>query len=305
MAQPNQPILMNQAQLQALVAALAPGGQNDGGRRKLTIFSSALPTDWRTWRRNFETISVINNWDDERSRREAAAAMEGTAALSVQDIDHEAAADIATLLDLYQSRFIPEAAGKLARAEFNAAGQKPTETIIQWHTRLRELFCRAYPNREIDDDEAAIDQFVNNLLDTSIQSFVLDQAPDTYAEALNVAQGKLANQLIMKKNGESKTLHQMGEPSSQSSLNQMGRPFVPGAGRSSVKCWYCEKEGHMQNACEDFKKGLAYFSNYFKEKEKNSGQGKRGRGGKGKKAPKNPTTNAIPEANLLDTEPGN
>lgn len=305
-----QPIILNQNQLQDLIAALAPGGGGgDGGRRKLTIFSSGTPTEWRIWRRNFQTIAVINQWDDERCKREAAAAMEGTAALAIQDIDHEVVQDIEALLDAYQARFIPEAAGKLARAEFNSAGQKTTETIIQWHTRLRELFCRAYPNREIDDDEAAIDQFVNHLLDTSIQSFVLDQGPDTYAAALNLAQSKLANQLILKKSGETRgTLNQIGNEPPQ--LNAMGEPYR----RQGVTCWYCQKVGHVQSDCENFKKGLTYFTKYFKDKNEKSNngnrnwKGKKGKGGKGSKESKdhNPSVNAVTEAvNLIDINQGN
>lgn len=311
-----QPIIMNADQLQNLINAVAPGGGDGGGRRKLTIFSSGTPTEWRTWRRNFQTIATINQWDDERCRREAAAAMEGNAALAIQDIDHEATADIETLLNEYQARFIPEAAGKLARAEFNAANQKPTETIIQWHTRLRELFCRAYPNREIDDDEAAIDQFVNHLLDTSIQSFVLDQGPITYADALNMAQSKLANQLILKKSGENRgNINQMGE----GQINQISRfgTRTTGPKSGSVKCWYCQQEGHIQTDCELFQKGLTYFTKYFKDKnEKQAGNGnsrnKRGRsGGKNKGGGQrsgSQTVNAITETtetNLIDIDSGN
>ena len=37
-------------------------------------------------------------------------------------------------------RFIPEAAGSYARADFKNSKQEPNESVLQWHSRLRDVF---------------------------------------------------------------------------------------------------------------------------------------------------------------------
>lgn len=294
------PVILNQDQLNQLIAAVAPGqmagAAADQGRRKLTIFSSAVPTEWRTWRRNFSTIAIINGWNDIRQRREAASAMEGSAALAVQDIDHETANDIEELLDGYQSRFIPEAASKMARSEFNTSFQKPNETLIQWHTRLRELFCRSFPHTDIEDNPIAIDQFVNFLLDASIQMYVLDNNPGTFSEALNLAQNKRSNQMIMKKTSTERGLNQMSY-NGEEEINAMGRPWNNrsqgnrgGRGRNQRgndrKCWYCGKPGHVKRDCthwqaEQQQNNTQTFSQTSVTGGNGGGNGNHQRGGRG------------------------
>lgn len=273
MAQNFQAVVLNQDQLDQLIAAAAGGAAApDGGRKRLTVFASGEPTEWRTWRRNFETISIINGWNDIRQRREAAAAMEGAAALAIQDIDHENEPNIDHQLNEYENRFIPQAAGRLARAEFYESSQKATETIIQWHTRLRELFSRAYPARNVANDEQIIDQFVNNLLDSNIQSHVLDAAPNTYAAALDAAQSKMANQLILTKT-TGKGMHNVTKNIERTGIHY-AQPTKDR--RNDVKCWYCRREGHPRHECKDFIEGKTYFTAYFKNQQnRNSGKAQR------------------------------
>jgi len=251
-----------QAAAQAVPAAL-PGAVG-GGRRKLTIFSSGNPTDWKIWRRNFVQTALINGWQDQRQRREAVANIEGIAATSVSDIEPDNYADIQLLLEALEARFLPAAQTQTAKTEFNLSKQKPGETVIQWHARLRELFIRAYPARNPINDDQLIDKFVSGLYDRDVMSFILDRDPNTYAAALEHAQRRTSALLVLARNkgGTNGTttnpIAHLGqedyEDNSYGELNAIGRN----------QCWYCRKAGHLRDDCQEFIKGRAYFAKYFK-----------------------------------------
>jgi hypothetical protein len=100
---------MNDAQLQQLIGVIRQGG---GGGHKTSKFSSAEGTEWRIWRRNFVQTLLINGWNNKRCQREAAAALESTAAEFTSDIPgFVAGRDIQVLLNLYETRFLPAAGG--------------------------------------------------------------------------------------------------------------------------------------------------------------------------------------------------
>lgn len=252
------PVQMNDAQFQQLlhqVGALAAPQAPGASGIKLAGFSSGEPSEWRTWRANFLTLATIHNWNDVRQRREASAAMSGVAARSVRDLTVAAHATIVALLDAFEARFIPVAAGRLARAEFISARQATSETILQWHSRIRELFQRAYPARPVEADEQLIDQFVNNLQDTFIKSYVLDQAPNTFTAALNNAQSKQANQFIL------------GKPATNGSAGL--HAFGATNNSKQKECWHCGKSGHVRTECDAWKKEKEKWVKYLDYEKKN------------------------------------
>lgn len=321
MANENQFIALNQDQWNDLIGqfgnlaanvnnpAPAAAAAAAGGRKKLSTFSSGLPADWRVWRRNFRTIAEINGWDDLRQRREAYAAMEGDAARAVSDIQIAAQNQtIDQLLTSYEGRFVPEADGDLARADFLAARQRADETIIVWHTRLRELYMRAFPNQNPNASMQLRNHFAYHLLDPVIKMYVMDQRPATYADCLEVAQNKHANQLIFAATTGAKGMNALINaldplvasavipPESSGGVQAMGnrgfsrgkrtnfRSGGRGRGGSGGKttCWYCRKDGHVRDDCFEFKKQRDYFQKYLTNQSKFNGAGpssSRGRGG--------------------------
>jgi hypothetical protein len=76
------------------------------------------------------------------------AAMEGTAAEFTYDIlPYVAGRAIKDMLNLYESRFLPAAAGQLAAAQFQTAAQMDGEQIALWHIRLRSIFKTRFSRR--------------------------------------------------------------------------------------------------------------------------------------------------------------
>lgn len=225
------------------------------------------PQQWRIWRRNFEQIAAIKHWQDERQRREIASSMEGDAALAVMDIPVDVQnATGQDLLIQYEERFVPAAAGQLARSEFKAAKQKPGETILAWHTRLRELFLRATPNGNANNDQALIDTFTQNLVDPAIMMYVLDANPATYAAALQAAQNKQATLLVM------------GKQVTSGALNQLGADGIHALHRDGKTCWFCNQPGHQRHECTLREKLMRKLQEEGWQKPSGTTQKGRGRG---------------------------
>jgi hypothetical protein len=152
--------IMDNAQLQQLLQVIRVGG----GGHKTSKFSSAEGTEWRIWRRNFEQTLQINTWPNERCQREAAAAMESTAAEFTSNIPpFVPGRAIQDMLNLYKTRFLPAATGQLAAAQFQRAAQMDGEQIAVWHARLRTIFERTFPGENIQNSRLLINKFVLKL----------------------------------------------------------------------------------------------------------------------------------------------
>jgi hypothetical protein len=161
-------------------------------------FSSAEGTEWRIWRRNFEQTIQINGWAKERCQREAAAEMESTASEFTSDIPaHVAGRPVADMLNLYESRFLPAAAGQLAAAQFQTAAQMDGEQIAVWHGRLRTIFERAFPGENIQGSRLLINKFVLILADSNIRQWTHRANPATYNAAMTAASNEAASQSIL------------------------------------------------------------------------------------------------------------
>ena len=230
---------MDAAQLRQLIEALPGGG---GGRKKLRNFEGSATaghagSEWVTWRSHFTTVQQINEWDDLMSRRQLKAAMIGDAARTVADINVEAAnATIAGVLTLYEDRFLTAAGGQIARVQFHALRQLPAETVLQFHSRGRELFSRAYPDRAnaLNNDALLIQTFALGLVDVEVSRYVLDRAPATYVQALEMALGKHSTEEALRAHGR---------------ITKGGLHSLQTA--TSVICWTCGRRGHVQKDCTE------------------------------------------------------
>ncbi len=250
---------MDANQLQLVLAAARPRPIG----KKLTLFSSGDGVEWRTWRKQYNHAVAINGWDNARQLHEIAGSMDGSAALSVDDID-PAVNNMtpAQLLDAYELRFLPEAAGQLARTEFKGARQNVGETILQWHSRVRGLFTRAYPQGNVHDDRHLIETFYEGLVDAPVRRYVFDAHPATFAAALTVAQNKSATEAFMAK----------------------GNAPPPINALDNGVCWHCEQAGHQKRDCRIYakiKKELSRNGGYGGGKPRGDGQSKPRGGGAG------------------------
>lgn len=232
-------------------------------------------------------IAAINEWDEDRQKRELASSMEGLAARMVADIvvmepplpAGAAAAAVAAraarelartpdaILDLYEAKFLPAAESELAVAAFEVASQSSDESVLQWHSRLRELHGRAYPGEAVDN-RALINRFTLGLRDTQIREWTWDRRPQTYAAALLHANNKTASKAIL--SGAAAKAAKGGEINAISRPKGRGRDASGGGGKGPGNCFFCEKPGHFEKECRAKKQWLAE-----QEKKKKKGQKKR------------------------------
>jgi hypothetical protein len=264
MAVPPVPLAMTAAQFQTLLTAVAPRAQG----RKTTSFASGDPVEWKTWRSGFEVIANINAWGPARAKQEIRAALEGNAARIIGDINFNAPADAAALLDIYEARFLPAAAGRMARAEFTKITQSADETLLQWHSRCREHFIRAFPNEGPEASQRLRDQFVVGITDEIVSTHVYDVDPNTYALALESAQKKSASRLI----------YGNRSGAAGGGLHGMERDEKRGA------CHFCGDLSHFQRDCKLWTKAKGILLDG--QGQRGGGRGRsgqrRGRGGRGR-----------------------
>ena len=223
---------MDAAQLEAILQGL----RANGGSHKISKFSSAEGGEWRTWRTNFEQAVHINGWGPERTQREAKAAMEGTAAEFVSDIPAIVAGrNLDGMLNAFEARFLPAAAGQLAAAQFQTAEQLPGEQIATWHSRLRTIFERAYPGQDVQGSQQLITKFTLKLSDPDIRTWTHRANPATFDAAMIAASNEAASKTIL--------AHEAGDRKSIGSIASI-RPNNPtGAG-----CFGCNGN-HLVRDC--------------------------------------------------------
>lgn len=241
--------------------------------KKLEKLEETTGSSWQSFRQHFVTTALINGWEDQRQRRELKAAMHGEASRLTSDIDIDVPGrNIAATLDLYESRFLPAAGAQAARVEFHAALQRPDENVVQYHGRVRELFSRAYPGEVAQDSVLCIQTYALGLADMEVSRYVLDQNPDTYSRASELAQVKGATEAALRARGRSKgatggSINQLGDES-VNWLNNGGRGGDK-KNKETRKCWICGTVGHIKEDCPKKK-------NDKKKSNKKNNKGARG-----------------------------
>ncbi len=302
---------MNQQQLQDLIDAMGNAMAANRGVKRPPPFKDPDALSWATWRSQFEAMVGLNHWLDPRARQELKVAMEGTAARIVQDIPHDAGVippppvpgqppvpahpEYTHLLDLFEARFVTVADTDASKAEFKQATQKRGETVLAWHSRIRELFGRAYPAvapAAVETNEPLIDRFILGLTSPAVKEYVLDHRPNTFAAALTHANTKIATQKTMQGDQPSKG---RGEPGPQvSAVGADGGTTGPPRKGGKIKCFHCNQQGHIRPECPLWKKSLKEVPEFLKAQEE----------AKKKRARKNPQPKRIPRpsVNLLQEE---
>ena len=229
--------MLGAGQFQQLMAAAAAGAAAGRGKR-LTVFSSTDATEWTAWKETFQKTVLLNNWQDDMARNQLAAALEGSARRIVSDIPtDQPGLTCAQLLQAYDRRFLPEAQTRFAVITFENAKQEETETELEWHTRLRELFVRAYPGDNMETSAILINHFIRHLKNPRILDHCYMVNPATYNAALTEATNKAAANAMINYMGGGK----MTGTGGAFNLNAINRTLEG--------CWTCGSDDHFQRTC--------------------------------------------------------
>jgi hypothetical protein len=231
---------------------------------KIPILTSKEPQHWLLWRRLAERACRTNKYNDERAISEIMCSISGDAQSA---IDHLPAENVSLqeYLDSIQRLLVHDSNSDLARAEFHQAKQDSSESLLQWHSRLRGLWRHAFPymwgsmnfNREL------IDRFCHHLNDAELSKLVSLSRPRTYDEASQSAQSCLASLLINRQNFGTRAAQPriMTITSTSSSNGANGMTFKKSSNDNSVvvgssksSCSYCGFDNHNFEQCLNFKR---------------------------------------------------
>lgn len=235
------------AAAQALVVAPAAGPAPMANNPRfaaasLPILKEATGDAWLSFRRKFRVCCQINGWDDQRQRLQVLLAMDGDALARVQDLEPipdplPVPWSVELFLDQLEARFVHASDSVAARVAYRQACQKREEGVGQWHSRLRALHVRAWRNRaDRDQDCDLIHQYGWGLRVAAVKRRVIEENPNTYTRALELAFQAESAQLILDNGSHSGGAH---------SINEMGG----GAGATGKQCWSCGERGHLRRDC--------------------------------------------------------
>ena len=188
--------VLNQEQFRGLLTALRRPNKE---KVRLGEFSSTSASEWRYSRARILEAKSLNGWTDQEAKQHLKIALTGEAAGYTQDIligddptddDADDPKTFQTYIAEVGLRFISHASSRLAVSEYRKRQQKPTETINTFHGGLRELFDVAEPTKDPATDTDLIRHFSEGLVDEQVATYVLENDPQTYQEALTLAQHK-------------------------------------------------------------------------------------------------------------------
>ena len=241
-------------------AALAVGGAAgpagaDRASRKPPTFESGDAIEWMTFIRAFTFTVMINNWNENRAKRELAAAMKGKAArvTSAIEVENPVGGPVITyevVKDAYAALFIPPAASDIAVSQFEACRQWADEDLMAWHARCRDLFTRAYPGLETNPSRQLISRYCQGLATHEVKDYVFTHRPATYTDALQYSQNRVASLSCMVNLGPAPT-----EAESQAGRSHGPKISAIGTGpKREQNCWHCKQLGHIQRSCPTLQK---------------------------------------------------
>ncbi len=275
----------------------APAAQAPSGVRKILLFEeTGDATAWATWITRFETVANIAGWNAARMKAELKAGMSRAAALVTRDKDIQDPRTFNQVKADYQDRFITPADSDQARAEFSLAQQGAEESLLEFHSRLRELFTRAYPAAMGNIDGAPMEQilrdrFISGLLHPAIKEYTWDKRPANYIECLAVVQRKQATLQLHSpspQGSSNQTNRSSNDPRSQSSVHTASASTFGNGSNAGTNftCHFCKTTGHMLRQCplldqaRSIIEGTGGGSPSSGRLRRGFGQG-RGRGGRG------------------------
>ena len=153
---------------------------------------------WSDWIFRFEAAANQHHLSDQEKKEAMVACMKNRASTLTLHIDYGMNPQtgqpysFSDIKKAYASRFITPGESALSRADFAIAKQRETEGEIDFHSRLRYLFSRAYPDREPETNTDLITRFIQGLKNKLFAHYVQDGLPNSYAVALERCLNKKA-----------------------------------------------------------------------------------------------------------------
>ena len=220
------------------------------------------PIKWVTFSKQFRRVSALNQWSAARAKLLLHTCMQDAATRAVEHIEFTDTLTLDEALELFATIFVNPASTQLYKTKFKDASRNPGEELILWHTSIREMFMRAYPNiGNQEDNEDLKERFVLGLRNRQLSHTLLsaENYPSlTFTQLLTRAQNLQGSILQCQKiYSDVSALHQ----NQSSHVASLGTGVSPSSSRprrnTGVTCFHCDRPGHVINECRSFEKARA------------------------------------------------
>jgi hypothetical protein len=223
-------VVIGNAALAQLLAACQPQPHATGailperaGSTRLKAFSSRDSVEWMSWKTHYLEACEINAWPNIHLVREARAAMSEKAARHTADVVPVYIADLAAILPVLEGSHCEVPGEVHAGCRRSVLPRRVQHCKADFVGRcLRNLYNRAYPGKEVDNNLPLIKKFVTQLINKEVGKFVFEREPQTFAGA----QTKTATDMTFKSASRA-SIHAFANPS-ENGINYSGRG--PGGG---------------------------------------------------------------------------
>ncbi len=248
-------------------AAMTP----HSGMQKPELYDGSS-MEWGDYLELFESVADWNNWMEREKAMQLRMSLRGPALKVLRTLPLQTKGNYERLCEAMQSAFDPPERVLVHKAAFKAWTRHSKETPSEFANVLHTLAGKAYPLKQLAElDEVLLDQFVEGLDDTRLQEHILLSHPRTLGEAVRTATefesirnarakwaGKPQVAAVRVKEGsagESAAAAEMGQLEAKlqkltqlmESLETSVAPTpVQPKGRKGIKCFYCNKKGHVQ-----------------------------------------------------------
>jgi len=220
-----------------------------------TFFLGREQDDWTSFRRQFENINQFYGYEQQQGKIALFTCMKGQAAVAVADINHlDMALAVNDVLQMYELKFLPPAASKMARVRFNQARQEGKEDLLSYHGRMRALWMRAYPGPN-QPEAMLIERFIRGIQRQVIRTAVDRANPADYDAALAAAQHEKS---VQDQEQYHTTGHMPGLKTNLGAdamdigaltLEEQEKPGDINAVTPQTQCYNCKGYGHIQSKC--------------------------------------------------------
>lgn len=141
---------------------------------KLPPFKNAKKESWEAWFNRFSDVAISNKWNDQRKLKRLLPKLQGEAGEFVYgELERSVRANYKMLVRELHYRFRRVETPKSFELKLRNRFQKPGESVSEYASDLKRLYCKAFPNRDSNTRrEDLLRKFLEGLNDDDVKFHV-------------------------------------------------------------------------------------------------------------------------------------
>ena len=232
-------------------------------------------TSWRSYHNLFQRVSRINHWSVEQQLDFLWLNLTGEALEFVENLTPQQATSYTSVCQALEARFGDSQLAETFKASLRSRRRKPEESLPALAQDIHHLVRRAYPKiGQQGTEELSIEKFREALPDNQQRMAVFQSKSSTLDQAVNAAMDMESWQICEGRRSSTAKAREVAEE--EDSEEEAGRAVRAIRGRTSkwtdelkelvqqcledtkekdndskstVRCFYCHKLGHIQRDC--------------------------------------------------------